>query len=149
MSKPVAAHLVVSDPGAAAQWYETVFHAQERSRIPLPGGRVLTIELMIGETTVALAGEFPDQGIVSPKTLGGTYSALVIDTDDADAMWQRAVDAGATVFHPIGDTFWGERFGQVIDPYGHRWGVSQHLRDVPPEEVAKAAADAFGAAGDD
>ena len=149
MSKPVAAHLVVSDPGAAAQWYETVFHAQERSRIPLPGERVLTIELMIGETTVALAGEFPDQGIVSPKTLGGTYSALVIDTDDADAMWQRAVDAGATVFHPIGDTFWGERFGQVIDPYGHRWGVSQHLHDVPPAEVAKAAAVALGAAGDD
>jgi hypothetical protein len=86
----------------------------------------------------------PETGIVSPKTLGGTYGALVIDTDDADAIWQRALASGATVFHPIADTFWGERFGQVIDPFGHRWGFAQHLRDVPHDEVVKAAGEMFG-----
>jgi PhnB protein len=144
MTEPIAAHLVVDDPEAAAGWYATVLGAEERSRIPMPGGAVLTIELAVGETTIALAGEHPDMGIVSPKTLGGTYSALVLDTDDADALWQRALDAGATVFHPLADTFWGKRFGQVIDPFGHRWGFSQHIRDVPPDEVARAAAEAFG-----
>ena len=91
-----------------------------------------------------VADEFPDAGIVSPLTLGGTYGALVIATDDADTIWQRALEAGAEVFHPIGDTFWGERFGQFIDPFGHRWGVAQHLRDVPHHEIVKAAAEAFG-----
>jgi PhnB protein len=61
-----------------------------------------------------------------------------------DALWQRALDAGAEVFHPLGDTFWGERFGQIIDPFGHRWGMATHLRDVPADEVARAAAEMFG-----
>jgi len=144
MPHTITPHIVVRDPASAAQWYATVFGAQERSRIPLPGGKVMTIELAIGDSTVMLADEFPDIGVVSPKTLGGTYGALVIATDDADAMWQRALAAGAEVFHPLADTFWGERFGQVIDPYGHRWGFAQHLKDVPHEAVVKAAAEAFG-----
>jgi PhnB protein len=144
MTDPIAVHLVVDDPEEAADWYTAVLGAEERSRIPLPSGAVLTIELALGETTIALAGEHPDMGIVSPKTLGGTYSALVIDTDDADTLWQRAIDAGATEFHSLADTFWGKRFGQVIDPFGHRWGFSQHVRDVPPDELARAVAEAFG-----
>jgi len=91
-----------------------------------------------------IADEFPDLGIVSPRTLGGTYGALHITTSDVDALWQRAIDAGAEVFHPLGDRFWGERFGQIIDPFGHRWGMATHLRDVPTDEVARAAAEMFG-----
>jgi PhnB protein len=140
----ITAHIVVRDPDNAAQWYTKVFRAVERSRIPLPGGKVMAIELAIGDSTLMIAEEFPDTGIVSPKTLGGTHGALVIATDDVDAMWRRALDAGAEVFHPLADTFWGERFGQVIDPYGHRWGVTQHIRDVPHSEVVKAAAESFG-----
>jgi PhnB protein len=140
----ITAHIVVRDPQGAAEWYTKVFCAAERSRIPLPGGKVMTIELAIGDSMLMIADEFPDIGIVSPKSLGGTYGALVIATDDVDAMWQRALAAGAEVFHPLGDTFWGERFGQVIDPYGHRWGFTQHIRDVPHDEVVKAAAEAFG-----
>ncbi|WP_377273380.1 VOC family protein [Peterkaempfera sp. SMS 1(5)a] len=138
-------HLVVRDVTRAAEWYAQALGAQERSRIPLPGGRVLTIELAFGDSTVMIADEFPEQGIVSPLTLGGTYGALQIATDDVDALWKRALDAGAEVFHPVQDTFWGERHGQIIDPFGHRWGLSQHLRDVPPEEVAREAAKVFGA----
>jgi PhnB protein len=140
----ISAHIVVRDPERALAWYVKVFGAEERSRIPLPGGKIMTIEVAIGDSTVMVADELPDAGIVSPLTLGGTYGALVIATDDADTIWQRALDAGAEVFHPLGDTFWGERFGQFVDPFGHRWGVAQHLRDVPQDEIVAAAAEAFG-----
>jgi PhnB protein len=142
----IGAHIVVRDPERALDWYTKVFGAEERSRIPLPGGKVMTIELAIGNSTVMIADELPDAGIVSPLTLGGTYGALVVATGDADTIWQRALAAGAEVFHPLGDTFWGERFGQFIDPFGHRWGVAQHLRDVPHDEIVEAAAQAFSAA---
>jgi PhnB protein len=93
---------------------------------------------------VMLADEFPEMGVLSPLTLGGTYGALDIATEDAEALWDRAVAAGARVYQPLQDMFWGDRHGQVIDPFGHRWGISQHLRDVPPEEVTRAAAAMFG-----
>jgi PhnB protein len=143
MPHTITVHLVVRDPQGAADWYARVLGARERSRIPLPGGKVLTIELAIGDSTVMIADEFPAMGIVSPQTLGGTYAALVIATDDIEAVWQRALAAGAEVFHPLADTFWGERFGQFIDPYGHRWGLAKHIRDVPHEQVVEAAAAAF------
>jgi PhnB protein len=140
----VTPHIVVRDASRAADWYKRALGAEERSRVPLPGGKVMTVELWFGDSPVMIADEFPDLGIVSPLTLGGTYGALHLATSDVDALWQRAIDAGAEVFHPLGDTFWGERFGQIIDPFGHRWGMATHLRDVPPDEVARAAAEMFG-----
>lgn len=138
-------HLVVRDVERAAQWYAQALGARERSRVPLPGGKVLTIELAFGDSTVMIADEFPEHGIVSPLTLGGTYGALQIATDDVDTLWKQAIDAGATEHHPLQDAFWGERHGQVIDPFGHRWGLAQKVRDVSPEEVAREAAKLFGA----
>jgi len=140
----VTPHIVVRDASRAADWYTRALGAEERSRVPLPGGKVMTVELWFGDSPVMIADEFPDLGIVSPLTLGGTYGALHLTTDDVDALWRRALDAGAEVFHPLGDTFWGERFGQIIDPFGHRWGMATHLRDVPTDEVARAAAEMFG-----
>jgi PhnB protein len=137
-------HLVTRDPAAAAAWYSSVLGAVEVSRITLPGGKVLTIELRFGDSTLAIADEFPDAGIVSPLTLGGTYGALHLAVDDAAAPWQRALDAGATVFEPLHDAFWGDLTGQFIDPFGHRWAIDQHVRDVPADEVARLAAEAFG-----
>lgn len=137
-------HLVVRDVVRAAQWYAEALGAEEKSRVPLPGGKVMTIELAFGDSTVMIADEFPDHGVVSPLTLGGTYGALQIATDDADALWKQALDAGAEVFQPLADTFWGDRHGQVIDPFGHRWGIAQHLRDVPADEIAREAAKVFG-----
>jgi PhnB protein len=139
-------HLVTRDPDAAAAWYGTVLSAMEISRITLPSGQVMSIELRFGDSTLSIADEFPDMGIVSPLTLGGTYGALHLAVDDADAVWRRALDAGATEFEPLHDAFWGERTGQFIDPFGHRWAVDQHLRDVPHDEVVRLAAAAF--AGD-
>jgi PhnB protein len=130
-------HLVTRDPDAASAWYSSVLGATETSRIVLPGGQVLTIEL-------AFADEFPTIGIVSPLTLGGTYGALHLAVDDVDAVWALAMAAGATEFEPVHDAFWGDRTGQFIDPFGHRWALDQHLYDVPHDEVERLAAEAFG-----
>ncbi len=137
-------HLVARDPDAAATWYGSVLGAVETSRITLPSGQVLTIELRFGDSVLAIADEFPDMGVVSPLTLGGTYGALHAAVDEAAAVWQRALEAGATVFEPLHEAFWGDRTGQFIDPYGHRWAIDQHLRDVPHDEVVRLAAEAFG-----
>ena len=85
----------------------------------------------------------PSLGVVSPLTLGGTYGAIHVAVEDADAVWGRALQAGATAFEPLHDAFWGERTGQFIDPFGHRWAVDQHIRDVPHDEMVRLAAAAF------
>jgi PhnB protein len=139
-------HVVTRNPDAAAAWYGSVLGAVEVSRITLPNGQVMSIELRFGDSTLSIADEFPEMGIVSPLTLGGTYGAFHLAVEDADAAWERALGAGATVFEPIHDAFWGDRTGQFIDPFGHRWAVDQHLRDVPHDEVVRLAAAAF--AGD-
>ena len=139
----VTPHLVVSDANEAATWYERAFGAQEQSRVPLPGGKVMTVVLQIGDSTVHLASEFPEAGILSPLSIGGTATVLQINTDDADAVWEQAIAAGATVHHELADQFWGDRHGQVNDPFGHRWNIAQHIRDVPGDEITAAAARAF------
>lgn len=134
-------HVVVSDPDQASSWYASVLGAEEKSCIVLPGGQVLTVELCFGDTALALGAEFPAMGIISPLTLGGTYGAMHLAVEDADGAWNRAIEAGAVPFEPLHDAFWGERTGQFIDPFGHRWALDQHLRDVPHDEVARLAAE--------
>ena len=139
----ITAHIVVPDADAAAAWYARAFGADERSRVPLPGGNVMTVELRFGDSPVHVASEFPQAGILSPLAIGGTATVLQITTDDADALWKRALAAGAEVHHELADQFWGERQGQLTDPFGHRWNIAQHIRDVAPEEIAAAAAKMF------
>lgn len=142
----VTPHIVVREAGRAAEWYERALGAQIGSRIPLPDGRFMQIELIFGGSPVMIADEFPEFGAVSPLTLGGTYGALTITTDAVDDLWERAVGAGAQVHSPLQDAFWGERHGQIVDPFGHRWGLAQHLEDVPHDEILRRAAELFGAA---
>jgi PhnB protein len=142
----ITAHIVVPDAAVASDWYTRAFGAREQSRIPLPGGSVMPVELAFGDSLVHVGSEFPDMGIVSPLALGGTATVLQIETDDVDALWARALEAGAEVRHPLADAFWGERHGQVTDPFGHRWNLAQRLRDVPHDEIVAAAARAFGPA---
>jgi len=139
----ITAHIVVPDADAAAAWYARAFGADEHSRVPLPGGKVMTVELRFGDSPVHVASEFPQAGILSPLAIGGTATVLQITTDDADALWKRALAAGAEVHHELADQFWGERQGQLTDPYGHRWNIAQHIRDVAPDEIAAAAAKMF------
>jgi len=104
----------------------------------------MQVELWFGDSAVMLADEFPDLGVLSPLSVGGTATVLHFSTDDADAVWQRAIDGGAEVRQPLGDAFWGERYGQITDPFGHRWGIAQRVRDVPREELVRAVSEAFG-----
>jgi PhnB protein len=127
----------------AADWYVKAFGARERNRIPLPGGTVMAVELEFGATTVHIGSEFAKLGIVSPLAIGGTATVLQIDTNDADALWTRALSAGANERHPLNDQFWGERQGQLVDPFGHRWNIAQKIRDVAHDEIVAAAAKAF------
>jgi PhnB protein len=143
----IVCHIVVRGAEKAADWYARALGAETGRRIRVPDGRFMQIELRFGESHVMIADEFPEMGAISPLTLGGTYGALTVTTDDADALWQRALDAGAEVFHPIEDAFWGERHGQVVDPFGHRWGIAQRIEDVPEDEVQRRATELFGAAG--
>lgn len=140
----IAIHLVVNDPDQAASWYAEALGARETSRLTLPGGPTLTVELRLGDTILAVAGEMRDLGMRTPAALGGTPAALHVQVSDVDAAWARAIQAGATVFEPVHDAFWGDRTGQFLDPSGHRWALDQHVRDVPADEVARLAAELFG-----
>ena len=90
-----------------------------------------------------MCDEFPDMGVLAPPSIGGTPVVLSLEVDDVDATFERAVAAGATVRQPPADMFWGDRHGQLEDPFGHRWNVSRHLRDIPHDEIVAAAAEVF------
>ncbi len=139
----ITPHIVVSDASAAAAWYKQVLGAEERSRIEVPGGKLMQVELWFGDSAVMLADEFPELGVLSPLSIGGTATVLHLDTNDVDEIWSRAVDAGAEVRRPLHNAFWGERYGQITDPFGHSWGLAQRLRDVPRREIEEAAATMF------
>jgi PhnB protein len=140
----ITPHIVVSDAARAADWYREVLGAEERSRIEVPGGKLMQVELWFGDSAVMLADEFPELGVLSPLSVGGTATVLHLYTNDVDALWKRAIDAGAEVRQPLQDVFWGERYGQITDPFGHRWGLAQQMRDVPREEIEEAVAAIFG-----
>jgi PhnB protein len=137
-------HIVVTDVPTPLQ-PGTRMCSEPRSAVaPLPGGGVMTAELAIGDSSLHLASEFADAGILSPLTIGGTATVLQIHTDNADTLCARALGAGAEVRRELADQFWGERHGQVVDPFGHRWNIAERVRDVVPEELAAGAAKAFG-----
>lgn len=139
----ITAHIVVNGADAAATFYTEAFGAEEIERIPTPGGRLMSVQLRVGDSVLHISDEFPEMGVVGPFTLGGSPAVLALDVTDADAAFTRATNAGASVRQPVGDMFWGERHGQLEDPFGHRWNISQHLRDVPHDEVVAAAAQLF------
>jgi uncharacterized glyoxalase superfamily protein PhnB len=131
--------LTVNDAKGAIEFYKKAFGAVEGDISFGPDGKqVLHAEIKIGDSVIMLNDEFPQMGCVGPKSLGGSPVAIYLQVDDADMWFERAVKAGATVAMPIADQFWGDRFGQVVDPYGHKWGVSTHVKDVTPEEMKEA-----------
>jgi PhnB protein len=104
----------------------------------------MSVQVQIGESTIHLGSEFRPAGILSPTSIGGTATVLQITTEDAQALWRQALDAGAEQRHPLAEQFWGELHGQLTDPFGHRWNIAQKIRDVSAEEIAAAAAAIFG-----
>jgi PhnB protein len=142
----ISAHIVVKGAERAVEYYREAFGAEELERIGVPDGRLMSVRLRIGGSVLHLADEFPEMGVLAPPSVGGTPVVLALAVDDADAVFARAVAAGGSVRQPVADTFWGDRHGQLEDPFGHRWNVDQHVRDVPHEEVLAAVAAAFGPA---
>jgi PhnB protein len=140
----VTPYLHVDGASAAIEFYATVFGATERMRMPEPDGRIGHAELQIGESLIMLSDEYPELGVRSPKALGGTSVTMSVYVEDVDGVFDRALQAGATVLRPIQDQFYGDRSGTLEDPFGHRWSVATHIEDVPPEELAARAAAATG-----
>jgi PhnB protein len=118
-----------------------VFGAEERTRITLPDGRLIDVQLLLGTSMLVLADEFPEHDAVAPAT---PSVVLYLHLDDVDTVWAGAIAAGAEVARPLQDMVWGEREGQLIDPFGHKWGLTQHVQEVPHEEKARAVAEMFG-----
>jgi PhnB protein len=139
----ITPHIVVRDAERAVAFYRDAFGAEELSRIPTPDGRLMSVQLRIGDGLLHLADEFPELGVLAPPSIGGTPVVLALDVADAEAAFAQAVAAGAAVRQPLREMFWGDLHGQLDDPFGHRWNVGQHLREVPHEEIVAAAARAF------
>ena len=109
-----------------------------------PSGRLMHAEIQIGDSRLMLADEYPEYGIRSAASLSGSPVTVSLYVENADSVFSDAVAAGATVTMPLEDMFWGDRYGKLTDPFGHHWAVMTHKADVTPEEMAKAAAKAFG-----
>ena len=140
-------HIVVGDGAGAIEFYQKAFGAQEILRHLVPGsGAVMHAQLKIGDSIIMLASEMPPKAL-SPKSRGGTSVFLHIYTADADATFNRAVEAGCTIRMPVSDCFWGDRYGVVEDPYGHQWSVATHQHDYTPEQVASNAQAFFATMG--
>ena len=140
---PITPHIVVQGAERAATFYRDAFGAEEVDRIPTPDGRLMSVQLRIGGGMLHLADEFPEMGVLAPPSIGGTPVVLALEVADADAVFAQAMVAGAKVRQPLADMFWGDRHGQLEDPFGHHWNIAQHLRDVPHDEVVAAAAKVF------
>lgn len=138
----VSPMLVVSDGAAAIDFYVKAFGAEELGRVPAPDGkRIFHAALRINGGLVMLNDDFPeyaDGKSSTPTALGGTPVTVHLTVTDVDAKFQQAVDAGATVVMPLEDMFWGDRYGELLDPFGHRWSLGQQVREVSPDEIEKA-----------
>lgn len=137
-------YLCVDGAAAAIDFYTAVFGATERMRMPGPDGKVGHAELEIGDGLVMLSDEYPDMGVRSPKALGGTPVTIHLYVEDADDVYAKALAAGAKALRPVETQFYGDRSGQFEDPFGHRWNVSTRVEDVPPDELARRAAEVMG-----
>ena len=143
MAKPIpdgystiTAHLTISDPHQTVDFYKRGLGAEELFNIPTPDGRVMHMELKIGNS-IFMVAEAGQMGSKSPKDYGGASSSIMLYTEDVDALFQRAVAAGATVKMPPQDMFWGDRWAMIEDTSGHVWQMATHKEDVPPEEMSR------------
>jgi PhnB protein len=139
----VTPYLIVDGASAAIDFYTSVLGATERMRMASPDDKIGHAELEIGNSVIMLADESSEMEALGPGTVGGTPVSLHVYVEDADAVFDRAVDAGAKSLRPVEDRFYGDRTGSFKDPFGHQWHVATHVEDVPPDEMEKRAAEAM------
>lgn len=137
----VTPSIVVSPCAEAIDFYVRAFGATELGpRMTGPDGLVGHAEIRIGDSIVMLGDPWPDGPTRAPSELGASTSALFIYTDDVDTLWKRAVDAGCEVVFPLEVQFYGDKSGRIQDPFGHTWGLGQHVEDVSEEEMERRMA---------
>ncbi len=133
-------HLVCAGAAQAIEFYKKAFGAEEMGRVAAPdgSGKLMHAHLRIGDSALMLVDESPEWNSVGPLMLKGSPVTIHHYVTDVDAAFERAVSAGATVRMPVSDMFWGDRYGVLSDPFGHLWALATHVRDVSPEDMAKA-----------
>jgi uncharacterized glyoxalase superfamily protein PhnB len=136
-SHTITPHLVCAGAADAIEFYKKAFNATEMMRMPGTKGRLMHAEIRIGDSNVMLVDEMPEWGALGPKSLKGSPVTIHLYVEDVDAVVARAVSAGAKIKMPVEDAFWGDRYGQIEDPFGHYWSVATHVRDVSPEEMQR------------
>ena len=135
--------LTVRDAMSAIEFYKKAFGAEERGVAKGPDGKVMHAELKIGDSIIMLSDEFPDFGALSPLSSGGAGMGLHIYVDRVDEAFDRAVKAGAQVEMPVSDQFWGDRYGKLKDPFGHKWSIATHTKDMSQDEMKNAMDEAM------
>lgn len=134
----ITPHLVCAGAAQAIEFYKKAFGAVELMRMPGPEGKLMHASVRIGDSVLMLVDEFPEFGSVGPKALKGSPVTIHLYVEDADAQAAQAVAAGARLLMPVSEMFWGDRYGQLEDPFGHRWSLATHVRDLTPEQMAEA-----------
>lgn len=130
----VTPYLIVDDAKSAIDFYTRAFGAKEKFRLPM-GDRIGHAEIVIGDSHVMLADEFPDMGNLGPNARGGTTVSLMIYVEDVDSAFKQAVDAGGKEERPVENQFWGDRMGTLSDPFGHKWTLATTVEEVPDSEL--------------
>lgn len=133
--------VVCAGAAAAIEFYKKAWNAVEVSRLPGPDGKLMHASVKIGDSTLMLTDEMPEWGGFGPLALKGSPVTIHLYVEDVDAAVAQAVAAGAKVTMPVQEMFWGDRYGQLEDPFGHHWSVATHTRDLTPEEVQKGMAE--------
>ncbi|RUO98974.1 VOC family protein [Hyphomicrobium sp.] len=136
--QPVTPHLVCASAADAIEFYKNAFGATESMRLAGANGKLMHAAIKIGSASVMLVDELPEWGAVSPLTLGGSPVTIHLYVSDVDAFVERAVKAGALLRMPVEDMFWGDRYGIIEDPFGHKWSIATHLRDMSVPEIEQA-----------
>jgi PhnB protein len=140
----VTPHLTCAGAADAIEFYKKAFNATEMGRLSGPQGKLIHASIRIGDSAVMLVDEFPDWGNLGPKSLNGSPVTIHLYVEDVDAAFERAIGAGAKITMPLEDTFWGDRYGVLEDPFGHHWSLATHIRDMTREEIQQAAQNMFG-----
>ena len=135
--RSVTPYLTVNGASEAIDWYKKALGAKELRRDEAPGGMIMNAQIRIGDSIIMLSDNFPRPGASEPALSGNSPVTIHLYSNNVDKLWQQAVDAGAKVSMPIDNMFWGERYGQFSDPYGHKWSISMQISMSKAEMAEK------------
>jgi PhnB protein len=139
-------YLITGNAGAALEFYRTAFGATLKRRLAMPDGKIMHAEMKIGDSIVMLADEFPSHEAFGPEHFGGSPVSVVLYVENADMLYAKALEAGATSLRPMADQPFGDRSGTIRDPFGHRWTIITHIKDISDEEIERRFAAMMGGA---